>query len=205
MRAELFYNYHLIGDVLMIIIDNEKVATRLETKDDVTFICDKEELIGINIFDFSKTVKIKEKGHIVLPADALIDIINNKLALVSDIQIDYIKESGFKIGKILSVEEHPLSDHLHLLKVDIGQEVLDIVCGAYNVKPDMKVVVATIGTTMLDGSVIKEGMLLKEKSFGMCCSPKELGLDIEYPLHHLFVIEDDKELGSDFFELKGGH
>ena len=66
----------------------------------------------------------------------------------------------------------------------------------------MKVVVATIGTVMMDGTVIKKGELLGEVSYGMCCSPKELGLNIEYPAHHLLEIEEDIELGHDFFSLQ---
>ena len=65
----------------------------------------------------------------------------------------------------------------------------------------MLVVVATIGTTMMDGTVIKPGKLLGEISNGMCCSPKELGIKIEYPPHHLLELED-VEIGQDFFSLK---
>ena len=65
----------------------------------------------------------------------------------------------------------------------------------------MLVVVATIGTTMMDGTVIKPGKLLGEVSNGTCCSPKELGIKIEYPPHHLLELED-VEIGQDFFSLK---
>ena len=47
------------------------------------------------------------------------------------------------IGKVLECREHPDSDHLHCLKVDIGNEVLNIVCGAPNVKAGIKVIVAS--------------------------------------------------------------
>ena len=63
-------------------------------------------------------------------------------------------------------------------------------------------VVATVGTTMMDGTVIRPGKLLGEVSNGMCCSPRELGIKIEYPPHHLLELEEDKvEIGQDFFSL----
>ena len=98
--------------------------------------------------------------------------------------------SKLVIGHILTCVPHPDSDHLHLLTVDCGSEgILDIVCGAYNVKENMLVVVATIGTMMMDGTIIEPGKLLGEVSNGMCCSPRELGLNIEYPLHHLLELD----------------
>ena len=52
------------------------------------------------------------------------------------------------IGKVLECKDHPDSDHLHLCKVDIGNEVLDIVCGAPNVRAGIKVIVAQIGSEL---------------------------------------------------------
>ena len=201
MKATYFYNRKLIGDVLLIVIDNEAQATHIETRDDICVIYNNDKVIGINVFNISEVVKFKNEGRIVLPSDTVIDIINARLEAFNIEKLDYVTETGFKVGKILSVEEHPESTHLHCLKVDIKDQVLDIVCGAINVKEDMLVVVATIGTTMMDGTVIKPGKLLGEISNGMCCSPRELGIKIEYPPHHLLELED-VEIGSDFFSLK---
>ena len=186
----------------MVDINNELAPNRSVTKDDVTLIYSNDTLLGINIFNVSSVIKFKSEGRIILPPDTLIDYINDKCASFNIEKLDYVKETGFKVGKILEVEEHPESKKLHLLKVDIGSEVIDIICGAFNVKENMKVVVATIGTVMMDGTVIKKGELLGEVSYGMCCSPKELGLKIEYPAHHLLEIEEEIELGQDFFSLQ---
>ena len=203
MTYSYFYNKNLIGDVLLISIDNELTTTSIKTFDDITLVYHDDILTGINIFNFSSVVKIKNEGRIVLPPNEMIDAINSKLSLISEIKLPYVTETGFKVGKILTVDEHPESSHLHILTVDIGSEVLDIVCGAYNVKENMLVVVATIGTVMMDGTVIKPGKLLGEVSNGMCCSPKELGLKMDYPLHHLLVLDEDKvTIGQDFFSLK---
>ena len=117
-------------------------------------------------------------------------------------QLEYINESGFKIGKVLTCEEHPESDHLHVLTVDIGNEILDIVCGAPNVEEGQKVVVATPYTTMFDGSEIIPSELRGIKSNGMLCSPRELHLENAPAKRGILVLEDDAEVGSDFF-LRG--
>lgn len=203
MKATLFYNYRLIGDVLLIDIVNDLIPTHFKSEKDVTLIYSNDTLVGINIFNFSEIIKFKTEGRIILPPNTLIDIINDKCSEFGIEKIDYIKESGFKVGEIIEVSEHPESTHLHLLKVDVGSEVLDIVCGARNVKEKMKVVVATIGTAMMDGTIIKKGELLGEVSYGMCCSPKELGLKIDYPPHYLLELDNQIEVGTDFFSLEG--
>ena len=52
------------------------------------------------------------------------------------------------IGEVIECEEHPDSDHLHICKVNIGTEVLDIVCGAPNVRKGLKVIVAQVGANL---------------------------------------------------------
>ena len=205
LNANLFYNYRTVGDVLMAIIDNEKTATHSKTINNITLIFNNEDLIGINFFKISEICKIKSVGKIELPPNALIDMLNSLLLPICDYQLDYVTESMFVVGKIIECEEHPESDHLHILKVDVGDEVLDIVCGARNARTGLLCVVAKVGAMMMNGSTIKPGKLLGEVSNGMCCSPRELGMDINYPLHHILEL-DEKEvrIGQDFFLTKGG-
>jgi len=98
------------------------------------------------------------------------------------------------IGEVLECVNHPDSDHLHLCKVNIGSEVLDIVCGAPNVRKGIKVIVAQVGAK-LPGGEIKQGKIRGYESNGMLCSKAELGLD------NKFLEEKDKtgihELGDD--------
>lgn len=79
------------------------------------------------------------------------------------------------VGEIISVEEHPNSKKLHLLKVDIGSNVCNIVCGAPNVRVGMKVALALAGGRVCGGE-IKVATVAGFESEGMCCSEKELGL-----------------------------
>ena len=87
---------------------------------------------------------------------------------------------GVVIGKVLTCEEHPDSDHLHVTTVDLGNgEPVQIVCGAPNVAAGQTVVVATVGTTLYDGDKefqIKKSKIRGKESFGMICAEDELGL-----------------------------
>ena len=71
------------------------------------------------------------------------------------------------IGEIKECEMHPDSDHLHLCKVDIGSEVLDIVCGAPNARKGIKVIVAQVGAELPGDFKIKKGMIRGQESNGM--------------------------------------
>ena len=89
------------------------------------------------------------------------------------------------IGEVLECENHPDSDHLHVCKVNIGEEVLDIVCGAPNVRKGLKVIVAQVGAELPGDFKIKKGSIRGQESNGMLCSIAELGLycilkNIEY-------------------------
>lgn len=81
------------------------------------------------------------------------------------------------VGQIQSVQDHPDSDHLHVLSVNAGGEALQIVCGAPNVSVGMKCPVALLGAVLPGGFEIKKAKLRGIESFGMCCSVQELGLD----------------------------
>lgn len=85
------------------------------------------------------------------------------------------------VGHILECEPHPDSDHLHVLKVDLGPKygVEQIVCGAPNARKGLKVIVARIGAKLPDGE-IKAGVIRGVSSNGMCCSLLELGVDSKY-------------------------
>ena len=89
------------------------------------------------------------------------------------------------IGEVKKCEMHPDSDHLHVCKVDIGNEILNIVCGAPNVREGLKVIVALPGA-ILPGGVIKRSVIRGVESNGMLCSMAELGLE------NKFLTEADK-------------
>lgn len=87
---------------------------------------------------------------------------------------------GLVVGKVLTCENHPDSDHLHVTTVDIGAEApQQIVCGAPNVAAGQYVIVATLGTVLYDGDkefVIKKAKMRGVESFGMICAEDEIGV-----------------------------
>lgn len=109
-------------------------------------------------------------------------------------------------GKIIECVDHPDSDHLHVCKVDIGSEVLNIVCGAPNARENIKVIVALPGAK-LPGGEIKKGSIRGVESNGMLCSKAELGLDNKFledkDRDGIHELPEDTELGIDPIEVLG--
>ena len=91
----------------------------------------------------------------------------------------FINATNLIIGEVVECKEHPDSDHLHVCKVNIGKEVLQIVCGAPNVRAGLKVIVALNGAK-LPGGEIKKSVIRGQESNGMICSIAELGLDKKF-------------------------
>ena len=84
--------------------------------------------------------------------------------------------SGIVVAEIKSVENHPKSEKLHVLKVDIGEkDLVDVVCGAPNVRLNMKTAFAKVGARIGDITIAPRP-LVGIPSNGMCCSEKELGI-----------------------------
>lgn len=113
---------------------------------------------------------------------------------------------GVVIGRILTKEKHPDADKLSLTTVDIGgAEPLHIVCGAPNVEPGQKVVVATIGTTLYpteEGFTIKKAKIRGQISEGMICAEDELGLGTGH--EGIMILPHDSKPGTsaaNFFNI----
>ena len=98
-----------------------------------------------------------------------------------------INATNLVIGEIKECEEHPDSDHLHVCQVDVGKEVLQIVCGAPNARKGIKVIVALPGAELPGDVTIKRGSIRGVESNGMMCSLAELGLESK------FLKPEDKE------------
>lgn len=85
----------------------------------------------------------------------------------------------FVIGKIIATQKHPNAEKLNLCQVDVGEQVLDIVCGCSSVVANAFVVVAKVGAVLPNGMEIKPAKLRGEPSNGMLCSLSELGITKE--------------------------
>lgn len=102
---------------------------------------------------------------------------------------------------------HPDSDHLHVCTVDIGKDILHIVCGAPNVKKGQKVIVALDGAELPGGIKIKKGMIRGEESNGMICSLSEIGIDSKFQSEEdktgIHVLPEDAKPGDDPIKFMG--
>ncbi len=117
--------------------------------------------------------------------------------------------SGIVVAEIMSVEDHPESKKLHLLKVDAGEsELIDVVCGAPNVRVGMKTAFAKLGAKI--GEIeIAPRKLAGYTSCGMCCSERELGLsdnndgimDLDISLKNGTDLKDVFEIDDIVFEV----
>lgn len=126
--------------------------------------------------------------YIDLPEDLKVEQIAEDMTSVGNEYDDagkLINCTNLVVGEVIECTNHPDSDHLHVCKVNVGSEVLNIVCGAPNVREGIKVVVAPAGAK-LPGGEIKKGMIRGVESNGMLCSKAELGLD------NKFLEEKDK-------------
>ncbi len=101
------------------------------------------------------------------------------------------------IAEILEAEKHPDADRLQVCKVNVGNQVLQIVCGAPNARAGMKAPCALVGAE-LPGISIKQAKVRGMESFGMMCSAKELGLAAE--ANGLLELPNDAQVGQDIRE-----
>jgi len=105
---------------------------------------------------------------------------------------------GLYVGKVLTCEMHPNSDHLHVTTVDLGNEnYRQIVCGAPNVAAGQKVIVADLGCVLYDGDkefIIKKSKLRGVESCGMICAEDEIGIGNDHA--GIIVLPDDAVVGT---------
>ena len=109
------------------------------------------------------------------------------------------------VGHIIKCEDHPDSDHLHVCDVNVGDKILQIVCGAPNVRKDLKVLVALPGA-ILPGGEIKKSKIRGVESNGMICALYELGIESYSEEAHERGIEelpDDAPIGMDGLKYLG--
>jgi len=126
---------------------------------------------------------------------------------VEAIEVQGEEISKVVVGKIISIEKHANADKLQVTKVDVGNEIIQIVTGATNIKLNDCVPIALVGATLTGGIKIAKGKLRGVESNGMMCSIEELGLTRddfpEAPEHGIYILEPGVELGKDVKEVMG--
>ncbi len=199
MNLHAFYNNENIGDVLLVRLCERVKVTSHKSYDDLCVLYHDENIVGYNLFNASQYVSNLVIGKIKIN-ELFVEEFNtvlNKydLPLVSS---DY--DDKFRVGKVVEIEEHPDSDHMHICKVDVGSEVLQIVCGAPNVALNQLVVAALEGAVMPSGLVIVPSSLRGVASQGMLCSARELNLPNAPQVRGILVLDENEyKVGDSFF------
>ena len=195
------YNKAHVGDVLLVQLSMESIVkTAMDRAGDVAIL--KEETTGevkaFNLFNASKYVQLDVAGNVEVTPELVEKLEAALKANGAEISLDVDFSPKFVVGYVETKEKHPNADKLSVCKVNVGDETLQIVCGAPNVDAGQKVVVAKVGAVMPSGLLIKEGNLRGEDSFGMLCSARELAIPGAPEVKGILVLDDSAEVGSPF-------
>lgn len=131
---------------------------------------------------------------------AIAEIINLHITEVEEV-ISSSQYHGIVVGEIKEINPHPDADKLQLAKVDVGDKVLDIVCGASNIAVAQKVSVAVEGCVLPGGMEIRSAVIRGERSYGMICSKSELNLEKES--EGIWVLDEKLKVGTPMSEVMG--
>ncbi|HIA6785017.1 TPA: YtpR family tRNA-binding protein [Staphylococcus aureus] len=196
----LFYNPKYVGDVACLQIEPVEGELNYNKKGNVVEITNEGNVVGYNIFEISKDITIEETGHIKL-TDELVNVFQKRISEAGfDYKLNADLSPKFVVGYVETKDKHPDADKLSVLNVNVGNDTLQIVCGAPNVEAGQKVVVAKVGAVMPSGMVIKDAELRGVASSGMICSMKELNLPNAPEEKGIMVLNDSYEIGQAFFE-----
>ncbi|HDB5766755.1 TPA: DUF4479 domain-containing protein [Staphylococcus aureus] len=208
----LFYNPKYVGDVAFLQIEPVEGELNYNKKGNVVEITNEGNVVGYNIFEItnegnvvgynifeiSKDITIEETGHIKL-TDELVNVFQKRISEAGfDYKLNADLSPKFVVGYVETKDKHPDADKLSVLNVNVGNDTLQIVCGAPNVEAGQKVVVAKVGAVMPSGMVIKDAELRGVASSGMICSMKELNLPNAPEEKGIMVLNDSYEIGQAF-------
>ncbi|WP_066195061.1 MULTISPECIES: YtpR family tRNA-binding protein [Gracilibacillus] len=195
----VYYNKPGIGNVLLFPMKNSEKIT-FEKYGDVVQIIDEttREIVGYNIFQADQYVDGLANGKTKL-TEGILQSLQEAFAknkVPNPLNVDLTPK--FVVGYVENIRPHEDADKLRVCQINVGNESLQIVCGAPNIDKDQKVVVAKVGAIMPNGMEIKPTTLRGVDSFGMICSQKELGLPNAPKEKGIYVLPAEKEIGSEF-------
>lgn len=198
------YNKEHVGDVLLVIVaDDQGLDNQAERKGNIARVSlaeDSEKVVAWNIFNAAELLGTIEGNGQVNLSEEQIAIINQEIAAAGFKEtIEQDNTPKIVVGFVKSCKKHPDSDHLSITQTEVDNgELLQIVCGAPNIKAGQKVVVAKPGAMMPDGLMIWPGVLRGVESFGMICSARELHLPDAPAKKGILELPFDAEVGSAF-------
>ena len=195
------YNPKHVSDTLMVITaDDKSMKQATERKGNIARLTTEDgRVIGWNFFDISNEMTIEGVGQVQLTDEQFAQL--NELVQKAGFEDVLEKDNTpkFVVGLVKTCVPHEDSDHLSVTEIEVDNgEVLQIVCGAANIRKGLKVVVAKPGAMMPDGLLIWPGELRGVESFGMVCSAKELKLANAPMKRGILELPQDAVVGSAF-------
>ncbi|GGI64919.1 YtpR family tRNA-binding protein [Enterococcus alcedinis] len=195
------YNPKYVSDTLMVVTaDDKSMKQTVERRENVARLKTEDgRVIGWNFFEISKAMTIEGTGQVQIN-DAQLAQLNEMIqkAGFEDI-LEKDDSPKFVVGFVKTCVPHEDSDHLSVTEIEVDNgEVLQIVCGAANIRKGLKVVVAKPGAMMPDGLLIWPGELRGVESYGMVCSAKELNIANASMKRGILELPQDAVVGSAF-------
>ncbi|MGR6905480.1 YtpR family tRNA-binding protein [Lysinibacillus capsici] len=197
----VFYNKEHVGDVLLVQLATEAIVkTEVERAGDIAILREAQtgEIKAFNLFNASSYIQTDAKGLVEVTPELVAQLAVAIEKNGANINLDVDFSPKFVVGYVETKDKHPNADKLSICSVNVGDEILQIVCGAPNVEAGQKVVVAKIGAVMPSGMLIKEGNLRGVESYGMLCSARELAIPNAPSEKGILVLPEDAIVGSAF-------
>lgn len=190
----LYYSYKAIGDVLIIDFDNQAFISSHHRVGEVEVIYDEERLIGYNIFNVSKIMKIKTSGMIFFPSPLFIDVINSILSNANLENLSPKSHSGYFIGEIVDFQE---GENNHLYSISLGSKIV-VAKLSDSLNLGDKVVVALQGSVLNTGKMAVEVESKDDLLSAHICTNRELNIQDD---DRIFLVDEDENIGNDFFQI----
>lgn len=165
----IFYNKQF--NTLMVALTPNSNVKKTETQKDLVILKNDDQIVGLNILNPNLGFELKKSFYSEHPK--VVDYVEKKVRPV----IELHQQPQFLIAKIVECNPIPKT-HLHLCKIDINRQgLVEVICGAKNVKEGLYVVFASEGAWMPNSQVIKVSVIHGIRTVGMLCSAKELFLE----------------------------
>lgn len=192
-----FYDEPTNGDICFLVISPAPYPDRVEEKGDVVALWKGDSLIGVNFLHASQYLPLKGNGMIPLPNEEFLRAANEKLAKASLPALSAPENSGYRVGKVLSLEEHPLDEKAKIVHLDFGDGLTVETISRYpNLAVGFQVVAALPGCIRFDGTLF-EGQPSRGIGNGAdLCSAYDLRLGDE---RSLAFDASAYPIGADFF------
>lgn len=200
-NMNLFYNQQGVGDVFLIQLTTDTPKeVKTDKHGDVVVLrnAETEDVIGFNVFQASSYAKVEDNGQVELTEDIVESLQQAFEKNGVEFTLDVDLSPKFVVGHVLQKDKHPNADKLSVCTVDVGNEQLQIVCGAANVDAGQNIVVAKVGAVMPSGMIIRDAELRGVASSGMICSASELGIPNAEENVGILVLAEDAVVGEEF-------